>query len=679
MCADTNTFPKGPPDTTCIENNPFAEFDETIPELCDTIDNNCNGEVDEGCECFSDSFKRCWDNDYPIELHTTTNTDFGRLKGECDYGRQVCRKFTTGGSEWGAWEDGPDQVGGTDDDVWVGGLCLGVIVPQTEVCDGKDNNCDGSVDESLKRSCWNGPRKPDGTPMDHVVFYDPSENFSLCKMGIQTCENSRWSACLYEVLPSEEVCDGADNNCNGNIDEGAQGVGAECGMTEAGICEYGHYQCVYDGTKADLKCDGAILPEIEVCDNLDNNCDGTIDELLLKPCETICGSGFEVCSRGDWVDCSAPEPEPELCDAVDNDCDGLIDEGLDCSCPAEMVGSLLPCRNNPLLVCGSGYMQCECETPECLATYYSECQALCAFFPEMQEECIPENGIPEPEVCNNWDDDCDEEVDEDLFRGCYTGPPGTLNVGLCEEGRQICKRGRWGADVEDVFVDNLCIEQTTPVEEVCNRLDDDCDGETDEDLNSHEKVDMVFIIDRSGSMCSTINALRSGIQPYVLDFIDMPHKFAIINVPGAQLGARNPDVLIDFVDAATFQQALNGINCDLGSIEPQYDAVYHVARNDYGLSFRDDAYPMMIVFTDEIAQSAEGLDAATVRGTLSPCLVGDCGADDVFEVYAVVPRAFHNEWCEPANIARSCYNLYNGISSAEIRSYLDDIFSDICR
>lgn len=677
MCADEKQFVAGSLDISCTEDNPLAESDASIPELCDFKDNNCNGEVDEGCECFLDDPRECWNDDYPIEFYTVSGEDFGSLHGICDYGRQVCRFLPEGGSELGAWEEGPDRIGGTGDDIWVKGLCIDIQLPATEICDGRDNNCDNSVDESLKRSCWSGPRKQDGTPLDYLVFNDPRVNSSPCKKGIQTCQFARWTGCLHEVLPSEELCDGIDNNCNGVVDEGARGVGAECGMTDEGICEYGHYDCVWNGSKADLECQDTALPETEVCDNLDNDCDGAVDELLVKPCQTICGSGFEICNAGSWIDCTANLPVEESCNGLDDDCDGLIDEDLNCACPPEMVGGLFPCNGNPILTCGLGYMRCECDTPECITTHYTVCQALCVYRPEIQEGCIADLGLPEAEICNNWDDDCDEEVDEDLSRSCYTGPLGTLNVGVCAEGGQTCQRGIWGDDAGDVFIENLCPAQTLPTEEVCNHLDDDCDGETDEDLDAHDKVDMVFVIDRSGSMCSTIRALKRGIQPYVLEYIGTPHRFAIINVPGSFGNA--PDVLINFVSAEQFQIALNGVGCNLGGREPQYDAVYHVARNDYALSFRDDAFPMMVVFTDEVAQSTERNTAATVRNSLSPCQVGDCGQEDVFEVYAIVPQAFNNEWCEPSNIAMTCYNLYGGITSEEIRGYLNDIFSEVCR
>jgi len=66
----------------------------------------------------------------------------------------------------------------------------------------------------------------------------------------------------------------------------------------------------------------------EICDNLDNDGDGKVDEDLTRPCSTACGSGIEACQNGQWVNCTAPQPEPELCDSKDNNCDGQVDEGV---------------------------------------------------------------------------------------------------------------------------------------------------------------------------------------------------------------------------------------------------------------------------------------------------------------------------------------------------------------
>ena len=69
---------------------------------------------------------------------------------------------------------------------------------------------------------------------------------------------------------------------------------------------------------------GEIISE-EICNGMDDDCNGLVDENLIQSCETFCGSGTKVCSDGLWSECSARQPQPEIIDGIDNDCDGEID------------------------------------------------------------------------------------------------------------------------------------------------------------------------------------------------------------------------------------------------------------------------------------------------------------------------------------------------------------------
>jgi hypothetical protein len=133
---------------------------------------------------------------------------------------------------------------------------------------------------------------------------------SECGSGLQHCDDGcNWGHC-DAPLPSAEVCDGADNDCDGAIDE--------------------------DGV-----CGEECVPSEEICDGIDNDCDGVIDPsctCLSGETQTCgitappCVQGVQTCVDGTWGPCEGSvEPEPEICDGVDNDCNGMVDDSPLCS------------------------------------------------------------------------------------------------------------------------------------------------------------------------------------------------------------------------------------------------------------------------------------------------------------------------------------------------------------
>jgi hypothetical protein len=186
-----------------------------------------------------------------------------------------------------------------------------------------DNDCDGAIDDG----------NPDGggpcsTGMPGV-----------CAEGTLHCQGGAL-VCVPDQSPSPEVCDGLDNDCDGLIDEGYN-VGEPC-IAGTGECQaLGVMVCTGDGSGTECNAT-AGPPSSEICDGLDNDCDGLIDEgfNVGDPCTVGVGEcqaiGVMVCTPdGSGTVCNATPgpPSPEICDDyLDNDCDGKID-GADTDCP----------------------------------------------------------------------------------------------------------------------------------------------------------------------------------------------------------------------------------------------------------------------------------------------------------------------------------------------------------
>lgn len=164
-----------------------------------------------------------------------------------------------------------------------------------EVCNGLDDDCDLGVDEG----------NPGGGAACSTGF------LGVCAAGTRNCASGAL-LCQPLILPGSqvEVCDGQDNNCNGQNDEGNPGGGVACNTGFPGVCALGATQCA-NGL---LSCVGLVNPgsQPEVCDGLDNNCNGQSDE--GNPggnlaCNTglpgMCANGTTRCTNG-AIECTRP-------------------------------------------------------------------------------------------------------------------------------------------------------------------------------------------------------------------------------------------------------------------------------------------------------------------------------------------------------------------------------------
>ena len=228
-------------------------------------------------------------------------------------------------------------------------------------CDGKDNDCDGSTDESANAAA-NGCLTKGVCSVGVTV---------TCSSGKPTCD---YATVAHYQAATETTCDGKDNDCYGTTDEiesldaskSGCAVGV-CAGKATSTCSAGAWACVVDGVT------GFETVE-QSCDGKDNDCDGLTDEALgakaAAGCKSVgvCGAGVVAACVGGQSVCAYQSPDwqgtESLCDGKDNDCDGLTDTGL---CGAlQTCGDDTACKSGGCAtVLGSTTKVCTATTGQC--------------------------------------------------------------------------------------------------------------------------------------------------------------------------------------------------------------------------------------------------------------------------------------------------------------------------
>jgi len=483
----------------------------------------------------------------------------------------------------------------------------------------------------------------------------------LCTKG-----NIQYGECVI-CEPGEERCNYEDDDCDGLVDEDQTNACGMCGQVPA-----------------------------DVCDGIDNDCDGSIDEELVRECVTACERGVETCMDGAYRSCSAIQPSEEICDGADNDCDGNVDEQLECLCTIQDVGNLQPCSEPPLL-CGQGFKTCECTDPTCTEFRMTQCAAICEYLPiDIPGQCDPLVGLTvQQEECNAFDEDCDQEIDENLTQPCYTGDPDTLFVGVCSPGEAYCNLGVWGNDLNEEFRPGLCADEVLPQREICDGADNDCDGEVDYG-DEIRNTDILFIVDWSGSMDEEIAAVRIALNQFAQQFAaEEALQWGLIIGPKESPGGfGNPELLIKVADISPFDEflqsfaALGNEGMDTGN-EMLKDAVYLAIQNitgaanidvdevrwkidtgsqpekeNFEIQWREDSDRIIILFSDE------GPQTFWMPPTTPDLLLPALRAAISLKLYGFVDQGWEgNRWED--------YILAGGGQRFELTANANDMYNDL--
>lgn len=499
--ADNDGYP-APAD--CDDNNP-AVYPGAL-ETCNFIDDDCDGEVDEGCTIYYEDkdFDRYGRSDRWIRSNIPPLFGYSLVDGDCD-------------------DNNP------------------AINPRAlDVCNSIDDDCDGSVDEECR--IYYEDRDLDGYGRaDRFIYYHMFPRIGYSTVAGDCDDNNS-----FANPGRPEICESPfDDNCDGQVNEGCRTFY----LDEDGD-GWGHpFYTILAMTQPpgfvaiDSDCDDvnpAINPGMpEVCDSLDNNCDGQVDEGCQTynrdvdldgygdPNVTIRATSQPAGYVTNSSDCDDYDPAinptgTETCNFRDDDCDGQVDEGCmifyrDADAdgyglwhvqiramtqPPGYSNTGGDCNDNNAAIrpgmaedCNTLFDDnCNGLINEGCQTFYRDADSDGAGDPNVSvsaqsqppgyvsnsSDCNDFDPAIRPgaiETCNFKDDDCDGQVDEGcqvFYRDADADGYGLWHV----QTRAMIQPAGYstiGGDCDDA---NTNIRPGAP--ELCNGINDDCDALTDE-------------------------------------------------------------------------------------------------------------------------------------------------------------------------------------------------------
>ncbi len=611
-------------------------------EICDGEDDDCDGEVDEGFDLDGDGITECG--------------------GDCD-------------------DDDPAVLPGAD-----------------EYCNGIDDDCDGEVDEDDALDAWTWYIDVDGDGYGNVsvtlVACDQPLNFVA---DATDCDDD--AADRHPGAP--ETCDGEDDDCDGIVDEGAvdagvwhadldgDGFGDPDAPTEACNPPPGF---VADATDCDDGDPGIHPGADELCNGVDDDCDGDVDEDDAANAATwyadVDGDGFGdpdsaalACDApphhvADATDCDDADGDvfpgaDETCNGLDDDCDGEVDEdeALDaltwyedgdgdgfgnlwstwdaCAEPPGYVANADDCDDQDPAVNPAADEACDGIDNDCDPVTNEQLDGDGDGYAVCDGDCDDADAAVSPdaeEICNGIDDDCDPATDEE---GDVDGDGVSICDGDCDDGDPVNAPGN---------------------PEVCDGFDNDCDGAPGPDeVDGDGDGWLVCVGPPAGGDCDDNDPLTYPDAPEQCDGLDNDCDGDVdedVDVDGDGDGYNACQGDCDNTDPAIYPGATelcDGVDGDCDGLLPDDEAD---ADGDGVMGCEDDCddddatvFPGADEICDGVDNDCDGLladdeDDGDGDGYVECFDPGDCddGDADIYPGAAEVPYDGVDQDCDGADL-----------------------------